>query len=67
MSITIRSYKNPEGLTADIRYNKGSLAPELLISLYGQTVYRNTYMTTAGCRKAMNRFGTGWHLEGGGK
>ena len=63
MSITVRSYTSTDGLCADIRYNKGCLAPELTISQEGRTIYRNTYMTIDGARRAMNRFSTHWTLD----
>ena len=61
MSITVKTYHSTrERLDASIRYNKGSAAPELIISMDGSTVYHNTYMSKAGCRRAMNRFATDW-------
>lgn len=60
MSITLSTYVSADGMDAEIRLNKGSAAPELLITLYGSTVYRNTYLTRAGARRAMNRFASTW-------
>ena len=60
MSIVVASYRDPYGYGATIRQNKGSSMWELIISTNGKTVFRNSYTTRSGARKAMNRFSDIW-------